>query len=189
MVFWLIFSIVGVQFFGGRFYKCVDSQGERLPISIVQNRTDCDRLGYRWINSNINFDNAGNGFIALFQVVSLSFCVEPGPWSICIHVQTTKTPWDLPKDSLSLRTTPQTRKLTQLPEDFPKISPSLLVFFTDWNRQPSSQEIFQGSNISLRDFPRTSTDSPVPWEIYPSISLVFGAFRRTQTTQFLYQKV
>ena len=70
MVFWLIFSIIGVQFFGGRFYKCVDRQGERLPINIVQNRSECDRLGYRWINSNINFDNAGNGFIALFQVVS-----------------------------------------------------------------------------------------------------------------------
>ena len=71
MVFWLIFSIVGVQFFGGRFFKCVDSQGERLPISIVPNKTECARLGYRWINANINFDNALNGFIALFQVVSL----------------------------------------------------------------------------------------------------------------------
>lgn len=70
MVFWLIFSIVGVQFFGGRFYKCIDSNGERLPISIVQNKTDCDRLKLRWVNSNINFDNAANGFIALFQVVS-----------------------------------------------------------------------------------------------------------------------
>ena len=71
MVFWLIFSIVGVQFFGGRFFKCVDNRGERLPINIVPNRTECTRLGYRWINANINFDNALNGFIALFQVVSI----------------------------------------------------------------------------------------------------------------------
>lgn len=76
MVFWLIFSIVGVQFFGGRFYKCIDSNGERLPISIVQNKTDCDRLKLRWVNSNINFDNAANGFIALFQVATFEGWME-----------------------------------------------------------------------------------------------------------------
>lgn len=70
MVFWLIFSIVGVQFFGGKFFRCVDIHGERLPISIVPNKTECHRLGYRWINANINFDNVLNGLIALFQVVS-----------------------------------------------------------------------------------------------------------------------
>lgn len=76
MVFWLIFSIVGVQFFGGRFFKCVDTRGERLPINIVSNRTECTRLGYRWINANINFDNALNGFIALFQVATFEGWME-----------------------------------------------------------------------------------------------------------------
>lgn len=71
MVFWLIFSIVGVQFFGGKFHRCVDILGERLPVSTVPNKTECLRLGYRWINANINFDNVLNGLIALFQVVSL----------------------------------------------------------------------------------------------------------------------
>jgi voltage-gated sodium channel type V alpha len=28
LVFWLIFSIMGVQFFGGKFYKCVDESGK-----------------------------------------------------------------------------------------------------------------------------------------------------------------
>lgn len=101
MVFWLIFSIVGVQFFGGRFYKCVDSQGERLPISIVQNRSDCDRLGYRWINSNINFDNAGNGFIALFQVVSLWYFCQARILESFIGVRATQSPWKLPKNHLN----------------------------------------------------------------------------------------
>nr|CAD7432951.1 unnamed protein product [Timema monikensis] len=32
LVFWLIFSIMGVQFFGGKFFKCVDEEGELLPI-------------------------------------------------------------------------------------------------------------------------------------------------------------
>lgn len=72
MVFWLIFSIVGVQFFGGRFFKCVDGDGERLPSSVVPNKRECmQNADYRWINSNINFDNVFNGLIALFQVVSL----------------------------------------------------------------------------------------------------------------------
>ena len=35
LVFWLIFSIMGVQFFGGRFYRCVDEDGERMPVDIV----------------------------------------------------------------------------------------------------------------------------------------------------------
>ena len=38
LVFWLIFSIMGVQFFGGKFYKCLDDDGERLEIDVVNNK-------------------------------------------------------------------------------------------------------------------------------------------------------
>lgn len=34
LVFWLVFSILGVQLFGGKFYKCVDESDERLPIQV-----------------------------------------------------------------------------------------------------------------------------------------------------------
>lgn len=34
LVFWLIFSIMGVQFFSGKFYKCVDQNGERLDVEV-----------------------------------------------------------------------------------------------------------------------------------------------------------
>lgn len=34
LVFWLIFSIMGVQFFGGKFFKCVDVEGELLPLDV-----------------------------------------------------------------------------------------------------------------------------------------------------------
>lgn len=30
LVFWLVFSILGVQLFGGKFYKCVDEEGNRF---------------------------------------------------------------------------------------------------------------------------------------------------------------
>jgi hypothetical protein len=34
LVFWLIFSIMGVQFFGGKFYKCTDNEGIVLNITV-----------------------------------------------------------------------------------------------------------------------------------------------------------
>lgn len=69
LVFWLIFSIMGVNLFGGKFYKCVDARGVKYDSSVVANKTACLARGDRWINSNVNFDNAGNGFLALLQVV------------------------------------------------------------------------------------------------------------------------
>lgn len=38
LVFWLIFSIMGVQFFGGKFFKCVDEEGELLPLEVKNNK-------------------------------------------------------------------------------------------------------------------------------------------------------
>ena len=71
LVFWLIFSIMGVQFFGGKFYKCVDDFGERLPITEVNNKTQCFEKNYTWVNSKINFDHVGHAYLALFQVVRI----------------------------------------------------------------------------------------------------------------------
>lgn len=70
LIFWLIFSVMGVQFFGGRFYKCLDRNGEILPHTTVANKTSCLAMNYTWRNSDINFDNSLSGFLALFQVVS-----------------------------------------------------------------------------------------------------------------------
>ncbi|XP_071965446.1 sodium channel protein 1 brain-like [Antedon mediterranea] len=76
LVFWLIFSIVGVQFFGGRFFKCVDDDGEILSIDIVDNKTECIYKNYTWINTNINFDTVINGYVALFQVATFEGWME-----------------------------------------------------------------------------------------------------------------
>lgn len=72
VLFWLIFSILGVQLFSGKFQACVDRDFERLSASIVPNKTECLRLPekYIWVNADVNFDNVLNGFLALFQVVS-----------------------------------------------------------------------------------------------------------------------
>jgi hypothetical protein len=72
LVFWLIFSIMGVQLFAGKFYKCVYvGTHDRVNLSEnVANKTDCLMKNFTWENSRVNFDNVFNGYLALFQVVS-----------------------------------------------------------------------------------------------------------------------
>lgn len=73
LVFWLIFAIMGVQLFGGRYHKCVDRYGKVLNATIVPNMTACEALkeshNYTWENSKISFDNVLSSYLALFQVV------------------------------------------------------------------------------------------------------------------------
>ncbi|KXJ05965.1 Sodium channel protein 1 brain [Exaiptasia diaphana] len=79
LLFWLIFSILGVQLFAGKFFKCLDEDGNRLPILEINNKSDCLAHaddGYRWENSKINFDNVINGFLALFQVATFEGWME-----------------------------------------------------------------------------------------------------------------
>ncbi|XP_072038467.1 sodium channel protein 1 brain-like [Amphiura filiformis] len=76
LCFWLIFSIVGVQFFGGTFYKCLDDDGNKVNLSIVTNVTDCKSMNYSWVNSEINFDNILHGYVALFQVATFEGWME-----------------------------------------------------------------------------------------------------------------
>ncbi|KAI0214313.1 Sodium channel protein type 1 subunit alpha [Lamellibrachia satsuma] len=71
LVFWLIFSIMGVNLFGGRYFKCKDADNEVVNASIVNNMSEClalKDLNYTWVNSNINFDNVLAAYLALFQV-------------------------------------------------------------------------------------------------------------------------
>lgn len=76
LVFWLIFSIMGVQFFGGKFYKCLDEEGERLTIDIVNDKYECLEKNYTWVNSKIHFDHVGHAYLALFQVATFEGWME-----------------------------------------------------------------------------------------------------------------
>ena len=58
---------MGVQFFGGKFYKCLDEEGERLEIDVVDNKWECFEKNYTWVNSKIHFDHVGHAYLALFQ--------------------------------------------------------------------------------------------------------------------------
>lgn len=77
LIFWLIFGIVGVQFFAGKFYKCVDEDGNKLPVNITNDKFECETKNYTWINSKINFDDVLMAYLALFQVVSTFFIYAP----------------------------------------------------------------------------------------------------------------
>uniref|UniRef100_A0A4W3JYG5 Sodium channel protein n=1 Tax=Callorhinchus milii TaxID=7868 RepID=A0A4W3JYG5_CALMI len=89
LVFWLIFGIVGVQIFGGMFFRCVDENDERLPITIINNRSDCDAykdIGYQWVNSEINFDNILTAYMALLQVIDFQPEMGANPYSLFYFV-------------------------------------------------------------------------------------------------------
>ncbi|ELK28173.1 Sodium channel protein type 1 subunit alpha [Myotis davidii] len=74
LIFWLIFSIMGVNLFAGKFYHCINTTtGDIFDISEVNNHSDCQRLierneTARWKNVKVNFDNVGFGYLSLLQV-------------------------------------------------------------------------------------------------------------------------
>uniref|UniRef100_F6UXH2 Sodium channel protein n=1 Tax=Xenopus tropicalis TaxID=8364 RepID=F6UXH2_XENTR len=73
LIFWLIFSIMGVNLFAGKYYHCVNTTtGEMLLDTQVNNRSDCLHLNEsaRWKNVKVNFDNVGAGYLALLQVAT-----------------------------------------------------------------------------------------------------------------------
>ncbi|XP_062270796.1 sodium channel, voltage-gated, type I like, alpha b isoform X11 [Scomber scombrus] len=74
LIFWLIFSIMGVNLFAGKYYYCVNTTtDETLPIDRANNKTECLNLvndSARWRNVKINFDNVGAGYLALLQVAT-----------------------------------------------------------------------------------------------------------------------
>uniref|UniRef100_A0A3B5ARM0 Sodium channel protein n=1 Tax=Stegastes partitus TaxID=144197 RepID=A0A3B5ARM0_9TELE len=77
LIFWLIFSIMGVNLFAGKFYYCFNETSEEtfLPEE-VNNKTECLALiqanftEVRWKNIKVNYDNVGMGYLSLLQVAT-----------------------------------------------------------------------------------------------------------------------
>ncbi|XP_053952366.1 sodium channel protein para isoform X17 [Anastrepha ludens] len=70
LIFWLIFAIMGVQLFAGKYFKCEDQNGTKLSHEIIPNRNACESENYTWVNSAMNFDHVGNAYLCLFQVAT-----------------------------------------------------------------------------------------------------------------------
>ncbi|XP_031165476.1 voltage-dependent T-type calcium channel subunit alpha-1H-like [Sander lucioperca] len=59
--FFIVFGILGVQLFKGKFYHC-----DGLDVSNITNKTQCLEAGYRWVRRKYNFDNLGQALMSLF---------------------------------------------------------------------------------------------------------------------------
>ncbi|XP_058508951.1 voltage-dependent T-type calcium channel subunit alpha-1H [Solea solea] len=59
--FFIVFGILGVQLFKGKFYHC-----EGLDTKNVTNKSDCLQANYRWIRRKYNFDNLVQALMSLF---------------------------------------------------------------------------------------------------------------------------
>ncbi|NXB36860.1 SCN5A protein, partial [Eulacestoma nigropectus] len=75
LIFWLIFSIMGVNLFAGKFAKCVNMTDENSELNnSIDNKTDCGMYNNTgkifWVNVKVNFDNVGSGYLALLQVAT-----------------------------------------------------------------------------------------------------------------------
>ncbi|XP_035519839.1 sodium channel protein type 4 subunit alpha A isoform X2 [Morone saxatilis] len=76
LIFWLIFSIMGVNLFAGKFYRCINTTTDELfPMSEVNNRSDCMAIKEatqeaRWVNVKVNYDNVGKGYLSLLQIAT-----------------------------------------------------------------------------------------------------------------------
>ncbi|XP_077175945.1 sodium channel protein type 2 subunit alpha-like isoform X2 [Paroedura picta] len=75
LIFWLIFSIMGVNLFAGKFYHCISTNGgDIVEREKIENKSDCERFfstnETRWVNVKVNFDNVGIGYLSLLQVAT-----------------------------------------------------------------------------------------------------------------------
>ncbi|KAL0966557.1 hypothetical protein UPYG_G00296740 [Umbra pygmaea] len=70
LIFWLIFSIMGVNLFAGKFGKCVNRTGYIHNASIVNNKSECLAMNdtqFYWTKVKVNFDNVGLGGQDIFM--------------------------------------------------------------------------------------------------------------------------
>ncbi|XP_042204469.1 sodium channel protein para-like isoform X5 [Homarus americanus] len=70
LIFWLIFAIMGVQLFNGKYHKCIDDDGLRVNAEEVPNKDKCIADNLTWENSEVHFDHVGMAYLALFQVAT-----------------------------------------------------------------------------------------------------------------------
>nr|XP_057915751.1 sodium channel protein type 4 subunit alpha B-like isoform X3 [Doryrhamphus excisus]XP_057915763.1 sodium channel protein type 4 subunit alpha B-like isoform X3 [Doryrhamphus excisus] len=80
LIFWLIFSIMGVNLFAGKFGRCVNRTGHIYDAGFINNKSECEALNdtslYYWTKVKVNFDNVGAGYLALLQVATFKGWME-----------------------------------------------------------------------------------------------------------------
>ncbi|KAJ8010631.1 hypothetical protein DPEC_G00077080 [Dallia pectoralis] len=73
LIFWLIFSIMGVNLFAGKYGRCVNRTGYIYNVSMINNKSECWAMNdtqFYWTQVKVNFDTVGAGYLALLQVAT-----------------------------------------------------------------------------------------------------------------------
>jgi hypothetical protein len=65
MIVWLMFAILGVSFFGGKFFHCTVNKYH------TKNERICINEGGEWVRYSSNFDNVAQAMVTLFVLSSL----------------------------------------------------------------------------------------------------------------------
>ncbi|TKS91835.1 Voltage-dependent T-type calcium channel subunit alpha-1I [Collichthys lucidus] len=63
--FFIIFGILGVQLFKGKFFYCFGTD-----VKNITNKSDCLQANYKWVHHKYNFDNLGQALMSLFVLAS-----------------------------------------------------------------------------------------------------------------------
>jgi len=72
-VCYLVFAILGVQFWAGKFWKCSDDSVASVEQCVG---TADDGSPRQWQNAPINFDNVSNGMLSLFEIASMELWLD-----------------------------------------------------------------------------------------------------------------
>ncbi|XP_043857815.1 sodium channel protein type 11 subunit alpha [Dromiciops gliroides] len=81
LIFWLIFCMLGVNLFAGKFGKCINQtkKDDIIDVNLINNMSVCNSNIYPnvcWTNTKVNFDNVGIGYLALLQVATFKGWME-----------------------------------------------------------------------------------------------------------------
>lgn len=81
-VIYLAFAIIGVEFFGGKFWKCNDDSvnfvDDCVGEFLYRDDQGVDSFAKRkWINDPMNFDNTGQALLTLFEIAGLELWMLP----------------------------------------------------------------------------------------------------------------
>jgi len=96
---YLVFAIMGVQLWAGKFWYCNDATMSGVSTCTGTFQLDGVTTNRKWINAPMNFDNVGNGMLTLFEVASLELWLDvmhsamDAPSEIGIQPTQNKNPW------------------------------------------------------------------------------------------------
>jgi voltage-gated cation channel len=73
LLFFMIYGIIGVNYFKGTFFSCEFGKNISLEMiynsqELVNTKYDCLNQGGEWINADQNFDNVFEAISTLFQI-------------------------------------------------------------------------------------------------------------------------